>query len=172
MASRDGAEIRTENHIDRNVGIETDRIDHIVVRMLRTWIAARLDETAEVPALIARADMFGASPDFAIACASLFQLAEGRLGRRLVPECCCSPDLSVDERAIVALVRHARREDPIGTTDIEPAGLSVALLWAAYAVNRSLYGENDDMVDMASVAAPSMTPEAKRDAAVRTGHHA
>jgi hypothetical protein len=84
------------------------------------------------------AQLIGPRPDLALACASLFELVEGQLGRRLVPECCCSPALSRDEQALLGVLRHASEAGVPLTSAVVPHGLPGAIRWAAFAIRRAL----------------------------------
>lgn len=79
----------------------------VVVRLLRRWIAAR--ECTEVPlrSLLELGEPLGVSAEAAIALESFFQLVEGTLQRPIRTECCCSTELSLDERALLLALAAA-----------------------------------------------------------------
>ena len=149
----------------------------VVVRLFRLWAAAR--EAGENPlphmqgaaAPLARGLEPGA--ELSVACASLFELAEGQLGRRLVPECCCSPALSRDERALLGVLRHAPEAGQPFTGAAVPHGLPGAIRWAAFAVRRALGGSFGGEAEERAV--PAMCPFDRRTvpalfaSAARTG---
>jgi hypothetical protein len=105
----------------------------LLVRLLRSWHAAREAELPALPYLTARALEWRVPPITAVACASLFALLEASLSRQLAPECCCSPSLSADERALVGLVHNA----PL-TPAAAPLGMARAAHCAALAVRQEL----------------------------------
>lgn len=110
----------------------------VFVKLLRKWSAARASGENPVPHMQALALPFGPSPELAPACASLFDLVEGHLGRALTPECCCSQALSRDEGALIGLLLHARDLGAPLTDPAIPHGLPGAVRWAAFAVSRAL----------------------------------
>lgn len=110
------------------------------VRLFRLWAAAREAGENPLPHMQDAAAPLGAAPELAVACASLFELIEGQLDRRLVPECCCSPALSRDEQALLGVLRHAPQRGQPFTTAAVPHGLPGAICWAAFAVRRALGG--------------------------------
>ena len=82
----------------------------------------------------------GIAPEAAIALASMFQLVEACLGRSLEAECCCSPALSRDERAILTMLAAPQPPGPHQSYAPIPHGLPAALHWAIASV-RALLGE-------------------------------
>jgi hypothetical protein len=123
--------------IERIIG-ERSWSEFIVIRTLRRWTAARDAERNPVASLVELATGLGESPMLAVAFDSLFQLTEACLGRQLLAECCCSPSLSPDERALLLLVAAAPApgEAPASI----PHGLPGALSWAATSL-KSLLGD-------------------------------
>lgn len=110
----------------------------VFVRLFRLWAAAREAGENPLPLMQEAIALLLPAPDLAVACASLFELVEGQLGRRLVPECCCSPALSRDERALLGVLRHAPEAgQPLASLAI-PHGLPGAIRWAAFAIRRAL----------------------------------
>lgn len=65
----------------------------ILIRLFRRWSACRFAGQAELPAMMRITDPLGLPQHTALSCASLFELVEAHLGRALVPECCCTPDI-------------------------------------------------------------------------------
>lgn len=59
----------------------------VAVRLLRRWTAARVAEQSPLANLVEFGASMGLSPHVAVALASLFQLTESCLGRRLRTEC-------------------------------------------------------------------------------------
>ena len=108
--------------------------DYVVVRLLRRWAAVRASEGRALPNLVGLAKEIGEPVQAAIALHSLFQLTEACLGRPLEPECCCSPELSSDESAVLKLIAAAPASSPAGISREIPHGLPGALCWAAKAV--------------------------------------
>lgn len=112
--------------------------EHVVIRSLRRWAACReLHQPALAP-LVQLAGELGASPHAGVALASLFQLAEGMLGRPLVAACCCDPEPSRDERAVLLMLAHAPDAGPIHTSRAIPHGLAGPLAWAALSTRMAL----------------------------------
>jgi hypothetical protein len=132
----------------------------VFVRLFRLWAAAREAEENPLPPMQEVVASIGPAPDLAIACASLFELVEGQLDRRLVPECCCSPALSRDEQALLGVLRHAPDAGQPLSSSAVPHGLPGAICWAAFAVRRafgaSLTGE--PMAPSAREPAPAVCP--------------
>ena len=110
----------------------------MVVKLFRLWAAAREAGENPLPHMQDVVRLIGPGPELAVACASLFELVEGQLGRRLVPECCCSPSLSRDERALLGVLRHAPESGQPFTSAAVPHGLPGAIRWAAFAIRRAL----------------------------------
>lgn len=88
--------------------------------------------------LVQLAGELGASPHAGVALASLFQIAEGMLGRPLVGACCCDPAPSRDERALLLMLAHAPDAGPIHTSRAIPHGLAGPLAWAALSTRMAL----------------------------------
>ncbi len=118
--------------------IETPATDAvlIIVRLLRHHCAARDDDGdgTALSRLVALGRTLQLPPAGTVALASVFQLTEAVLGRRLTTECCCSSNLSADERAVIRLLGSRMPTVPgTGTADI-PHGLPCALAWAVLSV--------------------------------------
>ena len=125
--------------------------ESLVVRMLRLWCAARSIGEHPVPHMQAQAAPFFPSPEFVLACDSLFSLTEAAVGRTLATARCCSALPSGDEAAVLAVLRHAPAAGAIHTSRAVPHGLPEVLRWAAFAVLRALA----DRIDLGDpVAAP------------------
>lgn len=109
-----------------------------MVRLFRLWAMAR--ETGENPVtwLYRTASRHGYPDETANACASLFELVEGHLGRRLIRERCCNRIYSSDEKALLGVVRAAPSLSPPYANITIPHGLPGAIYWAAMAVRRAL----------------------------------
>jgi hypothetical protein len=110
----------------------------VFVRLFRLWAAAREAGENPLPHMQDVVALIGPRPDLAVACASLFELVEGQLGRWLVPECCCSPRLSRDEQALLGVLQHAPEVGQPLTVSAVPHGLPGAICWAAFAIRRAL----------------------------------
>jgi hypothetical protein len=108
------------------------------VRLFRLWAAAREAGENPLPHMQDVVALIGPRPELAVACASLFELVEGQLGRHLVPECCCSAELSRDEQALLGVLRHAPEAGEPSTGAAVPHGLPGAICWAAFAIRRAL----------------------------------
>lgn len=105
--------------------------DAIFVRLFRLWAMGREDHTSALPAMHEEATKHGYKDQTAAACASLFELVEGHLGRQLVRECCCSPQFSADEKALIGILRSAPSlTSGMGSREV-PHGLPGAIGWAA-----------------------------------------
>ncbi|MEM6494251.1 MAG: hypothetical protein AAF650_07700 [Pseudomonadota bacterium] len=108
--------------------------DAMFVRLFRLWAMGREDHSSALPAMHAEAKRHGYKDQAAAACASLFELLESHLGRRLERECCCSPKFSADEKALIGVLRSAPRlASGRGSRDV-PHGLPGAISWAASCV--------------------------------------
>lgn len=110
----------------------------VFVRLFRLWAAARAENENPLPHMQETTWPYASAPELGVACASLFDLVEAHLGRPLVPECCCSHDLSGDERALLGVLRHAPEAGQPLTGAAIPHGLPGAICWAAFAVRRAL----------------------------------
>ncbi|SEN69584.1 hypothetical protein SAMN05192583_3340 [Sphingomonas gellani] len=123
--------------MERIIAPATDG-ERAVVRLLRHYCTMR-DREGDGTAL-SRLVMLGQSlhlpPAGSVALASVFQLTEAVLGRRLVAECCCARGMSNDERAIVRLLGNAMPSLPDTATPNIPHGLPGALAWAILSVRR------------------------------------
>ena len=110
----------------------------VAIRMFRRWAIARESEINPVAALFELTNSLGCPVETAPACASLFELVEGHLGRSLRRECCCSNTCSSDELALIGLLRCAPDLGDNAATRTIPHGLPGAVCWAAVAVRRAL----------------------------------
>ncbi len=106
--------------------------------MLRTWSAARDIGENPLPHMMRKAGTICPSPEVAVACASLFALAEAVMGRTLVPECCCSKTLSGDEQALLLLLREGLDVAGINAARADMPGLAEPLCWAVIGVRRAV----------------------------------
>jgi hypothetical protein len=130
----------------------------IVVRLFRLWAAARDEGENPLPPMRDAAWPFASAPELPVACASLFDLVEAHLARRLVPECCCSAELSRDERALLGVLRHAPAGgQPLAGAAI-PHGLPGAVCWAAFAIRRALGASFGGALEAAAGPAPAACP--------------
>lgn len=109
----------------------------IIVRLFRSWSASRVTGLPELPRMHEITDQLGLPAETGPACASLFELVEAHLGRRLNAECCCSRNLTPDEQAMLGIVAIAASLEPSKGNSQVPHGLSGAIHWAAMAVRRS-----------------------------------
>lgn len=110
----------------------------VVVRLFRAW-SVQVD--IDAPAMERLQEIvapLGLPDETAIACASLFELVESHLGRRLVRECCCSQRFSRDERALLGVLELAPSLGTIAGSAAVPHGLPGAIVWACIAVRRAL----------------------------------
>lgn len=128
----------------------------VIVKLFRLWAAAREAGENPLPHMQSASARLFPAPELAIACASLFELVEGQLGRRLVPECCCSPALSRDEHALLGVLRHAPEAGQPLTGAAVPHGLPGAIRWAAFAIRRALGASFDDGAE--GPEAPAVCP--------------
>ena len=113
--------------------------ERVIVRLLRGYVACGETQQRCLPSLIALGSNLGIGAFVAIALASVFQLTESCLRRKLITMCCCSEDLSSDERAILQLMETETVGAAFSVSPI-PDGLSGALLAsrrsAAYLASR------------------------------------
>ncbi|MBL8657017.1 MAG: hypothetical protein JNJ92_06600 [Altererythrobacter sp.] len=112
------------------------------VRLFRLWAVSRaqgLDELAAMGELVPRLLL---PAETVPAAAGFFSLVEGRLGRPLAAESCCSRRLSPDEEALLRLVLLAPEAGGTLTSTAVPHGLPSALCWTALAV-RNAFGLGD-----------------------------
>lgn len=116
---------------------------HRIVRLVRRWAAGAQLGPARLPSLVRLGRRIGVEPQAAIALASMFQLVEACLGRQLEAECCCSPLLARDERAILMLLAATRPAGPHQALPPIPHGLPVALHWAIASVRRLMHETAD-----------------------------
>lgn len=119
----------------------------VIVKLFRLWAAAREAGENPLPHMQGAVALLLPAPELAVASASLFELVESQLGRRLVPACCCSPALSRDERALLGVLRHAPEAGQPLTGAVVPHGLPGAIRWAAFAVRRALGSSFDGEPD-------------------------
>ncbi|MEM8697369.1 MAG: hypothetical protein AAGE05_15210 [Pseudomonadota bacterium] len=110
----------------------------LLIKLFRTWSAAREIGNNPLPAMYAHAEPFAAAPELIPACESYFVLVESYVGRSLIPECCCSVAPSTDEVALITILRHAPTAGPVKTNRAVPHGMPGALVWAAFSVQRAL----------------------------------
>lgn len=115
-----------------------DRSDHgqaTVVEALRCYALARRDGRPALPAMIALAEGSGLSAPAAVALASVFEITESCLDRRLVPGEGAHA-LSDDERAVLRLIACP---DAVGShrgSATVPHGLPGVLVWAIRSARR------------------------------------
>lgn len=112
--------------------------ERVAIRLFRAWSTAREAGLAPIVALHGIAEPLNYPAETAPACASLFELVEGLLGRTLVSECCCSRACSPDELALIGLLRTAPDLGAVVATTTIPHGLPGAVCWAAMAVRQAL----------------------------------
>ena len=112
--------------------------ERAVVRLLRHYCTMRDqdDDGSSLSRLVALGRSLRLPPAGIVALASVFQLTEAVLGRRLVAGCCCSRCLSGDERAIVRLLGSRMPAVPGTATPDIPHGLPGALAWAVLSARR------------------------------------
>lgn len=119
---------------------ELDGMGAVAIRLLRRWAAVRETDQPTLPDVVKMGVSLGVSPETTVAFASLFQLTEACLGRRLTTECCCSLEFSPDEWAVLLMLAAAPAPAlPSANREI-PHGLPGALTWAIASV-RKLRGE-------------------------------
>lgn len=111
-----------------------------IVRLLRRWSAASAAVGARLPPLVRLGARLGVTPEAAVAVGSLFELTEACLTRPLRAECCCSPRLSPDERAVLMMLAAATPAHPHLANAAIPHGLPGALIWAVRSV-RTLFDD-------------------------------
>jgi hypothetical protein len=117
---------------------EVGDAERILVRLLRRYAVCRQVGEQPLPPLTSLGAELGIPAPAVVALASVFQLTEGCLGRTLVAECCCSPMLTADERALLLLLKRTTPAAPaLGSSDI-PHVLPGALVWAVASTRRLL----------------------------------
>ena len=136
------------------IGNTNDSGASLVIMMLRSWSSARSAHENPLPDMYAKSAPSGASPEFVVACDSLFTLTEAVLARPLLPARSCSTRLSRDEAALLMLIASSPQTGTVETTTCVPHGLPGALRWAAMSVRRALGDGEDQRVD-AGNASPS-----------------
>lgn len=128
----------------------------VVIRVFRAWSAQVEAGHAPMARLQEIVAPLGLPDETTIACASLFELIEGHLGRRLVRESCCSRRLSPDESALLGVIRVAPSISAVAGTAVIPHGLPGAIVWAVIAVRQALGMTEPD--DDASGPSPRSFP--------------
>ena len=121
--------------------------DAMFVRLFRLWVMSREEDRHPIPTMHAEAMKRGYKDQAAAACASLFELVEGHLGRHLVRECCCNPDFSSDEQALVGILHAAPSLKPGRGTREVPHGLPGAISWAASCVRDAMRMKSDPDIE-------------------------
>ena len=134
----------------------------VIVKLFRLWAAAREAGENPLPHMHDAIAPLVPAPELAVACASLFELVEGQLDRRLVPECCCSSALSRDEQALLGVMRQAPDAGQPFTSSAVPHGLPGAIRWAAFAVRRALGSSFGDAAENPAVPAGCPFEQAPR----------
>lgn len=120
----------------------------VVIRLFRAWSAQVEAGHPPMRRLQEIVAPLGLPDETAIACASLFELIEGHLERRLVREACCSRRLSPDESALLGVLRVGPSLSAVAGTAAVPHGLPGAIIWAVIAVRQALgMTEPDDGAD-------------------------
>ena len=109
----------------------------IVVRLFRAWSAQTEIGAPVMERLHAIVAPLGLPDETAIACASLFELIESHLGRRLERECCCGQRFSRDERALLGVIELAPSLGALSGSVAVPHGLPGAIVWACIAIRRA-----------------------------------
>ena len=142
----------------------------IVVRLFRAWSAQTESGAPAMERLQAIVAPLGLPDETAIACASLFELIESHLGRRLERECCCSQRFSGDEKALLGVIELAPSLGALSGSVAVPHGLPGAIVWACIAIRRAFGMSECD----ATSAGPSAgrCPFAHDPAARETAHGA
>ncbi len=126
----------------------------IVVRLFRAWSAQTESGAPAMERLQAIVAPLGLPDETAIACASLFELIESHLGRRLERECCCSQRFSRDEKALLGVIELAPSLGALSGSVAVPHGLPGAIVWACIAIRRAF--------GMSECDAASAGPSARR----------
>lgn len=110
----------------------------IVVRLFRLWSMAREEGIVTLGRMHAAASELSLPDQTAPACASLFELVEGALGRPLVRESWCARVLSADETALLGVLEAAPSLGSAQGSRQVPHGLPGAIRWAAIMVRQAL----------------------------------
>ncbi|GMM92691.1 hypothetical protein [Qipengyuania sp. MTN3-11] len=126
----------------------------ILVRLFRVWSMAREEGTMGLAPVYSLAADLRLPDETALACASLFELVEGELGRPLKRESCCARTFSSDEVALLGLVEAAPALNGVSGSRAVPHGLSGAIRWAVMAVRRALAWQNGTEKDDSQESVP------------------
>jgi len=109
-------------------------VEIIFVRLFRLWALGQKECETNLSRMHQAASDLRLPDETAVACASLFELVGGVLGRTLTPECCCSKVFSADEEALLGILRVAPHLEPGCGSAAVPHGLPGAIHWAALTV--------------------------------------
>lgn len=123
---------------------EQMRGDRIVVQLLRRYAASCDIGEQVLPPMVEVGSRFGLTGSAVVAFASVFEITEACLGRRLVTSCCSERALGSDERAVLQLFACAGDAGPVHTTRTVPHGLPGVLVWAVASANRLWKSDNSD----------------------------
>lgn len=115
-----------------------------VIRLMRHYAAARTCSRQDpLATFVARGRAAGLSGVGSVALASLFELTEAVIGRRLVAGGDGLSRLTDDERAILRLLNADLPVTPVSRTLDVPHGLPGALTWAVISVRHLCHGLPD-----------------------------
>jgi len=137
---------------------ELSLAEDIVVRLLRRWSGARAARSPILPALIRVADDIGASAEVAVSLASVFEITEALLERRLETANTDHAGLSHDEEGMLMLLIAAPAVGPVRTQRSVPHGLPGVLAWAARSARVALHRHGFDLPDQSKLAVLAACP--------------
>lgn len=123
---------------------EQMRGDPIVVRLLRRYAACCESGEQVLPSMIEFGSRLGRTGPAVVAFASVFEITEACLGRRLAASCCSGWELASDERAVLLLFACAGDARPVHTPRAIPHGLPGVLVWAVASANRLCEPDNSN----------------------------
>lgn len=144
----------------------------IVVRLFRAWSAQTESGAPAMERLHAIVAPLGLPDETAIACASLFELVESHLGRRLERECCCSQRFSGDEKALLGVIELAPSLGALSGSVAVPHGLPGAIVWACIAIRRAFDMSEGDGNAVRAGPSTRRCPFAHDPASKETAHGA
>lgn len=144
----------------------------IVVRLFRAWSAQTESGAPAMERLQAIVAPLGLPDETAIACASLFELVESHLGRRLERECCCSQRFSGDEKALLGVIELAPSLGALSGSVAVPHGLPGAIVWACIAIRRAFDMSEGDGNAVRASPSTRRCPFAHDPASKETAHGA
>ena len=115
--------------------------ERVVIEALRCYAAVRHRNEPVLPCMVELAGRNGLAPPAVIALASVFELTEACLGRRLAVGDGSGPPLVADEEAVLLLLATAGEVGPHRGSVAVPHGLPGVLVWAVRCACRLCRGQ-------------------------------